>query len=347
MHACGAVFDNPDLLACCVIGDGEAEPGPLATSWHSNKFLNPARDGAVIPILHLNGYKIAGPTVLARIGRDELTRLIRGYGYQPHFVSGHEPEAMHQLMAATLESVVQEISAIQRDARENGFAKRPEWPMIVLETPKGWTGPKIVDGLPVEGTFRAHQVPLGDLSSKPEHVKMLEEWMKSYRPEELFDEKGRLIFELADLAPKGPRRMGANPHSNGGVLLKDLRLPDFRNYAVNVPKPGVIRAEATRLLGNMLRDIMELNMQSRNFRIFGPDETASNRLAAVVEITDRTSTATILPTDVHVSPAGRVMEVLSDHMSQRWLEGYLLTGRHGFFSCYEAFIHIVDSMFNH
>src|SRR5260370_30905426 len=270
LHAYGAVLDNPDLLACCVIGDGEAETGPLATSWHSNKFLNPARDGAVIPILHLNGYKIAGPTVLARIGRDELTRLIRGYGYQPHFVSGHEPEAMHQLMAATLESVVQEISAIQRDARENGFAKRPEWPMIVLETPKGWTGPKIVDGLPVEGTFRAHQVPLGDLSSKPEHVKMLEEWMKSYRPEELFDEKGRLIFELADLAPKGPRRMGANPHSNGGVLLKDLRLPDFRNYAVNGPKPGVIRAEATRLLGNMLRDIMELNMQSRNFRLFGP-----------------------------------------------------------------------------
>ncbi len=346
LHAYGAVLDNPDLLACCVIGDGEAETGPLATSWHSNKFLNPARDGAVIPILHLNGYKIAGPTVLARIGRDELTRLIRGYGYQPHFVSGHEPEAMHQLMAATLESVVQEISAIQRDARENGFAKRPEWPMIVLETPKGWTGPKIVDGLPVEGTFRAHQVPLGDLSSKPEHVKMLEEWMKSYRPEELFDEKGRLIFELADLAPKGPRRMGANPHSNGGVLLKDLRLPDFRNYAVNVPKPGVIRAEATRLLGNMLRDIMELNMQSRNFRIFGPDETASNRLDAVFEITDRTSTATILPTDVHVSPDGRVMEVLSEHMCQGWLEGYLLTGRHGFFSCYEAFIHIVDSMFN-
>ncbi|PYT22239.1 MAG: phosphoketolase [Acidobacteria bacterium] len=346
LHAYGAVFDNPDLVACCVIGDGETETGPLAASWHSNKFLNPARDGAVIPILHLNGYKIAGPTVLARIGNDELTDLLRGYGYQPFFVEGDQPEPMHRLMAGTLETVLEDIRAIQKDAREHGFSKRPRWPMIVLRSPKGWTGPKEVDGQPVEGTFRSHQVPVDQMSSKPEHIKILEAWMKSYHPEQLFDENGRLIRELADLAPKGERRMGANPHANGGLLLRELRMPDFRSYAVAVPKPGTVRSEATRVLGQMLRDMMKLNTESRSFRVFGPDETSSNRLDALFEVTNRVSTAEILPTDDHVSPDGRVMEVLSEHMCQGWLEGYLLTGRHGFFSCYEAFIHIVDSMFN-
>ena len=346
LHAYGAVFDNPGLIACCVIGDGESETGALAASWHSNKFLNPTRDGAVLPILHLNGYKIAGPTVPARIPRDELAELLRGYGYNPYFVAGHEPEAMHQAMASTMDTIVEEIRAIQKDAREHGFSHRPRWPMIVLDSPKGWTGPKVVDGVPIEGTFRAHQVPLSDLTSKPDHIHMLEDWMKSYKPEELFDDQGSFKAEYAELAPKGERRMGANPHANGGLLLKDLRLPDFRKYAVPVPKPGTVTAEATRVLGEMLRDVMQMNMASANFRIFGPDETASNRLNAVFDVTSRTSTGEILPTDDHVSPDGRVMEVLSEHLCQGWLEGYLLTGRHGFFSCYEAFIHIIDSMFN-
>ncbi len=345
-HAYGAVLDNPGLLACCVIGDGEAETGPLATSWHSNKFLNPARDGAVLPILHLNGYKIAGPTVLARIPEDELRHLLIGYGYKPFVVAGDEPQAMHQQMARTLDMVVAEIKAIQRQARSNGFRERPAWPMIVLRSPKGWTGPKIVDGLPVEGTFRAHQVPLAQVRSNHDHLHMLEQWMKSYRPEELFDADGRLRQEIAVLAPKGDRRMGANPHANGGLLLKDLELPDFRDYAVDVPKPGTVEAEGTRITGGFLRDVMRLNAEARNFRVMGPDETASNRLSALFEVTNRVSTANILPTDDHVSPDGRVMEVLSEHMCQGWLEGYLLTGRHGFFSCYEAFIHIINSMFN-
>ncbi|MDQ6699471.1 MAG: phosphoketolase family protein, partial [Acidobacteriota bacterium] len=346
VHAYGAVFDNPDLLACCVVGDGEAETGALAASWHSNKFLNPVRDGAVLPILHLNGYKIAGPTVLARISREEITALFEGYGYKPYFVEGDDPEAMHQLMAATLDGVLAEIQAIQKDAREHGFHERPRWPMIVMRTPKGWTGPKTVDGQQTEGTFRSHQVPLAEMASKPEHVKILEAWMKSYHPEELFDEKGTLLPELAELAPKGDRRMGANPHANGGLLLKDLALPDFRQYAVEVAEPGAVQAEATRVMGLMLRDVMKLNAASNNFRLVGPDETASNRLGAVLEATDRLSTAEIYPNDDHVSADGRIMEVLSEHMCQGWLEGYLLTGRHGFFSCYEAFIHIIDSMFN-
>jgi xylulose-5-phosphate/fructose-6-phosphate phosphoketolase len=346
LHAYGAVFDNPGLLACCVVGDGEAETGALATSWHSNKFLNPARDGAVIPILHLNGYKIAGPTVLARIGKDELAHLFMGYGYRPYFVEGHEPERMHVEMAATLEAVLADVRSIQKRAREDGDTARPQWPMVVLRTPKGWTGPKVVDGLQIEGTFRAHQVPVTDFASQPEHIAILENWMRGYHPEELFDETGKLAPELAELAPAGERRMGANPHANGGLLLKDLRLPDFRDYAVEVPKPGAVRAEATRVMGKMLRDTMKMNMESRNFRIVGPDETASNRWDAVFEVTDRVSEAEILPSDDHVSRDGRVMEALSEHMCQGWLEGYLLTGRHGFFSCYEAFIHIIDSMFN-
>ena len=346
VHAYGAAFDNPDLLVCCVVGDGEAETGALATSWHSNKFLNPARDGAVLPILHLNWYKIAGPSVLARLGNEELTNLFRGYGHEPHFVEGEEPEPMHQLMARTLDKVVDGIRAVQQQARANGFSHRPRWPMIILRSPKGWTGPKVVDGQPIEGTFRSHQVPLTDFASKPEHVGMLEEWMKSYRPEELFDQAGRLIPELAELAPVGNRRMGANPHANGGLLLRDLLLPDFRDYAIGASKPGAVQAEATRVMGDFLRDVMQLNTGRRNFRVFGPDETVSNRLGTVLEVTDRVSTAEILPGDDHVSPEGRVMEVLSEHMCQGWLEGYLLTGRHGFFSCYEAFIHIIDSMFN-
>jgi xylulose-5-phosphate/fructose-6-phosphate phosphoketolase len=342
-HAYGAVFDNPDLIAACVVGDGEAETGPLAASWHSNKFLNPARDGAVLPILHLNGYKIAGPTVLARIPQDELTSLFVGYGYRPYFVEGDEPMRTHRRMAAALDRVVADIRRIQRDARTSGFKTRPVWPMIVLRTPKGWTGPKAVDGKPVENTFRAHQVPMGDMD-KPGHVKLLERWMKSYGPERLFDEKGRLRPELAELAPAGERRMSANPHANGGLLLRELRLPDFREDAGAVQKPGAVEAEATRVQGRFIRDVLKLN--PRTFRIFSPDETASNRWTAVFEADRRCSTADVLKTDEHVSPDGRVMEVLSEHLCQGWLEGYLLTGRHGFFNCYEAFIHIVDSMFN-
>jgi xylulose-5-phosphate/fructose-6-phosphate phosphoketolase len=346
VHAYGAAFDNPDLFVCCVVGDGEAETGPLATSWHSNKFLNPVHDGAVLPILHLNGYKIAGPTVLARISNEELADLFFGYGYLPYFVEGDDPATMHQLMAATLDDVTERIAQIQLDARSVGFSERPRWPMIVMRTPKGWTGPKEVDGLPVEGSFRSHQVPLANLADHREHLAQLEEWMQSYRPEELFDGDGTLLAELQELAPAGERRMGANPHSNGGALLRDLELPDFRDYAVEVKGPGVSTSEPTRVLGSMLRDVMSLNAGTRNFRVMGPDETASNRLGALFDVTDRTSVADILDTDEHVSPDGRVMEVLSEHMCQGWLEGYLLTGRHGFFSCYEAFIHIVDSMFN-
>jgi xylulose-5-phosphate/fructose-6-phosphate phosphoketolase len=345
LHAYGAAFDNPDLLVCCVIGDGEAETGALATSWHSNKFLNPVHDGAVLPILHLNGYKIAGPTVLARIPKSELAELMRGYGYSPYFVEGDDPAAMHQLMAATLDRVLEDIRTIQREARTNGFASRPTWPMIVLDTPKGWTGPKQIDGKQIEGTFRSHQVPLADMK-KPGHVQVLEEWMRSYRPEELFDARGAFMPELATLAPTGTRRMGANPHANGGLLLKDLNLPDFREYAVEVANPGGADAESTRVMGKFLRDVITANADARNFRIVGPDETTSNRLDAVFEVTTRESVAEQNPDDDHVSPDGRVMEMLSEHACQGWLEGYLLTGRHGFFSCYEAFIHIVDSMFN-
>ena len=346
VHAYGAVFDNPDLLALCVIGDGEAETGALATSWHSNKFLDPVCDGAVIPILHLNGYKIAGPTVLARIPREELTQFLTGCGYRPYYVEGHVPEPMHQAMASTLETAILEIRAIQKDARENGFRERPVWPVIVMISPKGWTGPKVVDGVQIEGTFRAHQVPLAQLAEKPEHIQLLENWMKSYRPDELFDDLGSPVPDIIAATPTGLRRMGMNPHANGGLLLKDLQLPDFRDYAVSVPKPGGTIAEATRVLGNMLRDVMQDNENARNFRVFGPDETASNRLNALFEVTNRTSTAVIFPNDDHIAPDGRVMEVLSEHLCQGWLEGYLLTGRHGFFSCYEAFIHIIDSMFN-
>jgi xylulose-5-phosphate/fructose-6-phosphate phosphoketolase len=346
LHAYGAVFDNPDLLACCVIGDGEAETGSLATSWHSNKFLNPARDGAVLPVLHLNGYKIAGPTVLARLPREEVADLFHGYGHEPFFVEGDDPDTMHQLMAATMDQVIAQIQTIQRDARTGASAKRPRWPMIVLRSPKGWTGPKMVDGVQIEGTFRAHQVPLTDLATKPGHLKMLEDWMKSYRPEELFDAKGTLVPELQELAPQGKRRMSDNPHANGGLLLRGLKLPDFSDYAVDVPKPGTIVGEATRVMGRLLRDVMKLNQDSANFRVVGPDETSSNRLDALFEVTNRMSEAEIYANDDHVAADGRVMEVLSENMCQGWLEGYLLTGRHGFFSCYEAFIHIVDSMFN-
>src|SRR5262249_44405237 len=325
-HACGAAFDNPDLLVCCVIGDGEAETGPLGTSWHSNKFLTPKRDGAVLPILHLNGYKIANPTVLGRMDDEELTQLIAGYGWKPYFVEGHEPGPMHQLMAGALDTIVQEIRSIQNEARSNGKIGLPLWPMIVLRSPKGWTGPKMVDGKPVEGTWRAHQVPVADIQLKPEHLKILQDWMRSYRPEELFDEKGRLIPELAELAPQGNRRMGANPHANGGILLRDLRIPDFRKYAVKVEKPGTDYTEATRVLGFFLRDVMKLNSETKNFRVFGPDETASNRLEIVYEATDKEWMEPILPVDEHLSPDGRVLEILSEHMCQGWLEGYLLTG---------------------
>jgi xylulose-5-phosphate/fructose-6-phosphate phosphoketolase len=345
-HAYGAAFDNPELVVCCVVGDGESETGPLAASWHSNKFLNPARDGAVLPILHLNGYKIANPTILGRLSDKELTQLFTGYGHKPYFVEGREPKIMHQLMARTLDTVVDEIHAIQKEARAGQSTGLPAWPMIILRTPKGWTGPKVVDGKPVEDTWRAHQVPVADLAARPDHLKLLEVWMQSYRPEELFDANGRLVPDLAELAPSGNRRMGANPHTNGGVLLKDLVMPDFRQYSVCVPKPGTEIAEATRVLGDFLRDVMKLNADSKNFRVFGPDETASNRLDALYEVTDKVFMEPILPTDEHLSTGGRVMEVLSEHMCQGWLEGYLLTGRHGFFSCYEAFIHIVDSMFN-
>jgi len=362
-HAFGAAFDNPDLLVCCVIGDGEAETGPLAASWHANKFLSPVCDGAVLPVLHLNGYKIANPTVLARIPESELRALLEGYGYAPRFVEGHEPEAMHQLMAATLDDVTREIAEIQRAARtpagtppgaqagENpdpagraGSESRPRWPMIVLRTPKGWTGPKEVDGLPAEGSFRSHQVPLADLASMPEHLAQLEAWMRSYEPEQLFDERGALRPELAALAPHGERRMGANPHSNGGLLLRELEMPDFRDHAVEVPLPGTGMSEATRVLGGFLREVVRRNGES--FRLMGPDETASNRLGAVFEVTNRVWEAQALASDDHLAPEGRVMEVLSEHLCQGWLEGYLLTGRHGLFNCYEAFIHIIDSMFN-
>ena len=346
LHAYGAVFDNPDLIALCVVGDGEAETGPCATSWHSNKFLNPVRDGAVLPILHLNGYKIAGPTVLARIPHEELEALFVGYGYKCYFVEGHEPAAMHQKMSETMDAVIADIKAIQSDARTNGFQKRPTWPMIILRSPKGWTGPKFLDGKPIEGTFRAHQVPLDAVATRPDELRMLEEWMRSYKPEELFDESGKLQAEYAALAPKGDRRMGANPHANGGLLLKGLALPNFCDYAVEVKSPGIEIAEATRVMGTFIRDVLKLNFESKNFRIMSPDETASNRWNAVFDVTNRESTAEIIPIDDHVAPDGRVMEVLSEHMCQGWLEGYLLTGRHGFFSCYEAFVHIVDSMFN-
>ncbi|WP_158745414.1 phosphoketolase [Acidisphaera sp. L21] len=346
LHAHGAVFDNPGLLTCCVIGDGEAETGALAASWHSNKFLNPARDGAVLPILHLNGYKIAGPTVLARIDEAELTQLLQGYGWEPHFVSGDDPAVMHQTMAATLDHVLDQIGAIQAGARSHGFTRRPRWPMIVLRSPKGWTGPKLVDGVKVEGTFRAHQVPMTGFGEKPEHIQMLEGWMRSYRPAELFQPDGSLLPAIAALAPAGERRMSANPHANGGSLLQGLTLPDFRQYAVDLPQHGGVTASATKIVGEYLRDVIRLNAEAANFRVMGPDETDSNRLTALFEATDRTSVAEIWPEDDHVSPNGRVMEVLSEHLCQGWLEGYLLTGRHGVFSCYEAFIHIIDSMFN-
>ena len=345
-HAYGAAFDNPDLLVCCVVGDGEAETGPLATSWHSNKFLNPAHDGAVLPILHLNGYKIANPTLLARIGHDELKNLFIGYGYKPYFVEGSDPVEMHQKMAATLDLIINEIKSIQHDARVNGNQQRPLWPMIILRSPKGWTGPKEVDGKKTEDYWRSHQVPFSDMVDNPEHLKLLEMWLRSYRPEELFDGSGCLMQELRELAPRGQRRMGANPHANGGQLLRDLKLPDFRDYEVKVTSPGHTAAESTRVMGQFLRDVMKRNMDSRNFRVMGPDETASNRLGALFEVTERTWMAETLPEDDLLSPDGRVMEILSEHTCQGWLEGYLLTGRHGLFSCYEAFIHIVDSMFN-
>ena len=343
-HAFGAAFDNPELLVCCIVGDGEAESGPLATGWHSNKFLNPVADGAVLPILHLNGYKIANPTVLARIGEHELTSLLEGYGYEVHWVSGDDPAEMHQLMAATMDRVIERIGSIQRSAREQGDASRPRWPMIVFRSPKGWTGPKMVDGLPTEGTWRSHQVPLAEVHSNAEHRKQLESWLHSYRPEELFDENGSLIAELAALPPKDERRMSANPHANGGLLLRDLVLPDFRQYAVAESKPGTTLSEATKALGVFLRDVIVANPS--NFRLFGPDEVASNRLQAVFEVTERQWEAETLITDDHLAMEGRVMEVLSEHQCQGWLEGYLLTGRHGLFTSYEAFIHIIDSMFN-
>jgi xylulose-5-phosphate/fructose-6-phosphate phosphoketolase len=346
LHAYGAVFDNPDLIAMCVVGDGESETGPCATSWHSNKFLNPARDGAVLPILHLNGYKIAGPTVLARIPHDELESLFTGYGYKCWFVEGHDPALMHPQMAKAMEEAVAAIKAIQTDARTNGFKARPAWPLIIMRSPKGWTGPKMLDGKQIEGTFRAHQVPLDAVRERPDELKMLEDWMKSYRPEELFDEQGAFRSEIAAIAPKGELRMGANPYANGGLLLKELMLPNFCDYAVDVPVPGQKIAEATRIMGGFLRDTMKQNASTANFRVFSPDETNSNRWNALFEVTNRMSSAEIIPNDDHITSEGRVMEVLSEHVCQGWLEGYLLTGRHGFFSCYEAFIHIVDSMFN-
>ena len=345
-HAFGAVFDNPSLIVACVVGDGEAETGPLATSWHSNKFLNPASDGAVLPILHLNGYKIANPTILARISREELQQLLRGYGWTPYFVEGHEPMPMHEAMAATLDTAIEEIRRIQADARVHGKAERPRWPMIVFASPKGWTGPKMIDGKANEGTFRSHQVPLSDPTKSPEHLQQLESWLRSYRPEDLFDGQGRLKPELAALAPSGVRRMGANPNANGGMLLRDLRLPDFTGYAVDVPKPGIQGIGDTHVLGRFLRDVLELNAEQRNFRIFGPDETLSNGLEAVFEKTNRQWLAATADNDEFLARSGRVMEMLSEHQCEGWLEGYLLTGRHGLFNCYEAFIHIVDSMFN-
>ncbi|MFO0698530.1 MAG: phosphoketolase family protein [Nitrospira sp.] len=344
-HAYGAVFDNPDLIAACVVGDGEAETGPLATSWHSNKFLNPVTDGVVLPILHLNGYKIANPTVLARISHDELDQLFRGYGYRPYFVEGDDPQKMHRLMVSTLDAVHHDIQHIKAVARKKGSGERPIWPMIVLRTPKGWTCPKQIDGKRTEDYWRSHQVPMGDMDKRA-HVTLLEQWMKSYRPEELFDQVGRFKPDLAELAPQGTRRMSANLHANGGLLLKDLRLPDFRRYAVTVKKPGAVEAEATRVMGAFLRETMKLNMESRNFRLFSPDENNSNRWQDVLDVTNRAWMGERYPYDDHLAPDGRVMEMLSEHQCQGWLEGYLLTGRHGFFSCYEAFIHIIDSMFN-
>jgi len=344
-HAFGAVFDNPELIVACVVGDGEAETGPLATAWHSNKFLDPVGDGAVLPILHLNGYKIANPTILARITREELEQFLRGCGWTPYFVEGHEPEAMHQAMAAALDTAVEQIRSIREDARQHGNRARPRWPMIVLASPKGWTGPATVDGAPNAGSFRSHQVPLHP-NAHPQDLMLLEHWLRSYRPEELFDTQGRLRPELAELAPTGTRRMGANPHANGGMLLRELRLPDFRDYAADVPAPGVRGSGDTRVLGPFLRDVVRLNDAQRNFRIFGPDETISNGLGAVFEATERQWGGATEPNDEFLAPAGRVMEMLSEHQCQGWLEGYLLTGRHGLFNCYEAFIHIVDSMFN-
>jgi len=345
-HAYGAALDNPDLLVACVVGDGEAETGALAASWHSNKFLNPATDGAVLPVLHLNGYKIANPTVLARIPEDELRRLLEGYGHRPIFVSGHEPEEMHNLMAAALDVALDDVDRIRAAWRTGSDRSRPRWPLIVLRTPKGWTGPQEVDGVAVEGTFRSHQVPLAALAERPEHLAALETWLRSYRPDELFDQGGAPVDTVRALAPAGDRRMGANPHANGGRLLRDLVLPDYRSRAVEVPAPGATTAEATRVLGSWLRDVMEANAERRNFRVVGPDETSSNRLGALFDATDRAWVAATEPGDDHLAPDGRVMEILSEHLCQGWLEGYLLTGRHGVFSCYEAFIHIVDSMLN-
>jgi xylulose-5-phosphate/fructose-6-phosphate phosphoketolase len=343
-HAFGAAFDNPDLVVACVVGDGEAETGPLATSWHGNKFLDPRGDGAVLPILHLNGYKIANPTILARIPEAELVSLLEGYGWRPLIVSGDDPAIVHRALAAALDEALDEIQELQRAAREDGVTERPRWPMLVLRTPKGWTCPKEIDGLPIEGTWRAHQVPMTDVRDNAEHLGILEDWMRSYRPEELFDDSGRLVEELAQLPPRGERRMSANPNANGGELLRDLVLPDFRDYAVEVSQPGTTFSEATRVLGGFLRDVVSANPD--DFRIFGPDETASNRLDDVFSATDKVWEAEILPTDENLAPEGRVLEVLSEHLCQGWLEGYLLTGRHGLFDCYEAFIHIVDSMFN-
>jgi xylulose-5-phosphate/fructose-6-phosphate phosphoketolase len=350
-HSFGAVFDNPDLIVGCVVGDGEAETGPLATAWHSNKFLNPVSDGAVLPILHLNGYKIANPTLLARITREELDQLLRGYGWTPYFVEGHEPEPMHEAMAATLDAAVEQIKSFQQDARANHRSgrsnERPRWPMIVLKSPKGWTGPKVVNGVQIEGTFRSHQVPLSDPAAHPEHLKLLEDWLRSYRPEELFDAQGRLRAELAELAPIGNRRMSANPHANGGLLLRDLHMPDLRNYAADVPAPGVQGIGDTRVLGPFLRDVAKSNQRERNFRVFGPDETLSNGLGALFEVTRRQWHAVMQPNDEFLAREGRVVDsMLSEHQCEGWLEGYLLTGRHGLFNCYEAFIHIIDSMFN-
>jgi xylulose-5-phosphate/fructose-6-phosphate phosphoketolase len=346
VHAYGAVLDNPDLVAFAVVGDGEAETGPLAASWHSNKFLDPVHDGAVLPVLHLNGYKIANPTVLARIPEDELLALMRGYGYgyEPYVVAGDDPEQVHQQLAATLDLCLDAIGAAQRAAREDGATERPRWPMVVLRTPKGWTGPDVVDGVQVEGTHRAHQVPLAGLADDESHLRRLEEWLRSYRPEELFDADGAPVLDVAACNPAGELRMSATPHADGGLLLKDLQLPDFRDFAVDVPAPGETTAEAMRVLGGWVREVVRANPE--NFRVFGPDETASNRLGAVFETTDKVWQADIVDTDEHLAPSGRVMEVLSEHLCQGWLEGYLLTGRHGLFNCYEAFIHIVDSMFN-
>ncbi|HET7116494.1 MAG TPA: phosphoketolase family protein [Hanamia sp.] len=345
-HAFGAVFDNPDLIAACIVGDGEAETGPLATAWHSNKFLNPATDGAVLPILHLNGYKISNPTLLARISHDELQKLLEGYGWTPYFVEGNEPEKMHEAMASTLDTVIEQIKQIQQDARKNGNLTRPFWPMIVLKSPKGWTGPKYVDGVKIEGTFHSHQIPLAvSTTTPPEHLAQLESWMRSYKPEELFDKDGRLIPELAELAPKGDKRMGSNPHANGGILLRDLQMPDFRTYAVKVTQPGIEGEGSAHVVGRLLRDVIKLNLKQRNFRVFGADETASNRLEAVFETTNRQWYTETIKTDEFLAPEGMVMEMLSEHQCEGWLEGYLLTGRHGLFNTYEAFVHIVDSMF--